>query len=363
MLCTLGNELRTLCPDARRVLVVLDSGATAHDPTEHLTRTGWNVSREIIDAAESRKTLATFEALVRRLAQERFERTDVVVSVGGGMVGDVAGFAAACYRRGIPIVQCPTTLLSMVDASVGGKTGVNLDFGTVGLLKNLVGAFHQPRAVVADLDTLHTLPDRDFAAGLGECIKHALICRSVARPDDDLLEWTRGCLAKARARDADTLEELVARNISLKSGVVTEDEREEAPDEAGGRALLNLGHTFGHVFETLTNLEEADHRPIELLHGEAVGLGLIAAAHAATKLFPASASVGEIVEEMLTTAGLPTRVGGLPSDEVLLERLAHDKKVRKGVVRVILPTSPGEAKVVHDPPTGVLKAGFAAVRV
>ncbi|CAG0954918.1 3-dehydroquinate synthase [Phycisphaerales bacterium] len=318
-----------------------------------------------VRAAEGEKSWAVTEAILKALANARFERDDPVIALGGGVIGDLAGFAAAIYRRGVPVIQCPTTLLAMVDASVGGKTGVNFTVGPPGgelLAKNLVGAFHQPRLVVIDTSTLRSLSPRHLSAGLAECIKHAMICGSVPGPDPGLTDWTRANVGPARSLDQGVLGELIARNVALKARVVERDEREEAADEAGGRAFLNLGHTFAHAVETLGGLGLPDGRPLDLLHGEAVALGLVSAARTARVLGLCDLEVEERVRQMLEAAGLPSAVVGLPEARALLTRMSHDKKARGGVRRLVLPVGVGRVRIVADPPEGAVEAGWDAVR-
>jgi 3-dehydroquinate synthetase len=291
------------------------------------------------------------------------------------VVGDLAGFAAASYRRGVPVIQCPTTLLAMVDASVGGKTGVNLDLGTAeapDLKKNAVGAFHQPSLVLVDTDSLGSLAPRHLRAGLAECIKHGLIAADAGDPG--LLEWTGANLERLLGLDQGLVTELVTRNVAVKARIVVGDEREEA--SSGGRALLNLGHTFGHAIETLARLSfegpgrvyregtgpGGDRRATLLLHGEAVGLGLVAAATCSAKLGLCPMGLVEQVRDLLTRAGLPTTVVGLPSDEAIITLMGHDKKAMGGVMRLVLPVGGGRAKVVANPALGAVVAGLAAIR-
>ena len=249
----------------------------------------------------------------------------------------------------------------MVDASVGGKTGVNLDLGQQGgLKKNMVGAFWQPAAVIADVHALRSLPPREFRSGLAECIKHAIPGQRHIQ-DPYLLDWTRTSLPRIASLEPDTLAELVLRNVTAKAWIVASDEREGAEDRDGGRALLNLGHTFAHAIETLPGLSfQGLGSP--LLHGEAVGLGLIAAATAAHTLRLAPPTFPAFVQTLISDAGLPTAVQGLPEDDELMTRLAHDKKSRGGVLRLVLPTGDGHAKVVADPPKEAITAGFKAIR-
>jgi 3-dehydroquinate synthase len=361
ILAQLGEvTCRALNDRAQRAFLVTDSGVsqgTADQAAQSLSDRNLHVTRVSVTPTERAKSLATLQSLLEALARSKHERTDPVIALGGGIIGDVAGFAAATYRRGVPVVQCPTTLLAMVDASVGGKTGINLDLGQEGLQKNMVGAFWQPGAVVADVDALRSLPARELRAGLAECLKHALIGRDLQDPD--LLEWTQANLPKILALDAQTLAELVSRNVCAKAHIVRDDEREEDPK--GGRMLLNLGHTFAHAIETLPGLSfENTQGP--LLHGEAVALGLVAAATTSTSVGLAPEGLPGQVQAMVATAGLPTKVRGLPPDQDLLARMSHDKKTRAGALRLILPIGDGRACVESNVTPEAIKAGLSAIR-
>lgn len=320
-------------------------------------RVGYEVHTVRITPSERGKSLGTLGEILGAIASARLERRDPVLAIGGGVVGDLAGFAASAYRRGVPVIQIPTTLLSMVDASVGGKTGVNLTLPTGELLKNMAGAFHQPGAVLADLDGLKSLPAREFRAGLAECVKHGMIGADWGDPD--LFAWMTGATGAILARDPGALVECVARNVAVKARVVGRDERELHDD--GGRALLNLGHTFAHAIETLDHLAPDGETP-PLLHGEAVGLGLVAASAGAASLGLCPAGIPDAVRGAVGACGLPTRVAGLPETGVLRARMLHDKKTAGGRLRLILPTELGRARVVTDPPMRAVEAGWDAIR-
>jgi 3-dehydroquinate synthase len=255
-LTRLGEVVRALAPAARAALFVDPAVRATHAPLARasLERAGYAVVEHALPGGEARKDLDAVRALYDVLLEHRLERRSPVIARGGGVTGDTVGFAAATYLRGVPFVQCPTTLLAMVDSSVGGKVGVNVPQG-----KNLIGAFHQPVAVIADTLALRTLPARELRCGLAECIKHAVI------RDASLFAWTRANMSALLALDADALTELVARNVAIKAAVVTEDEK-----ETGVRAHLNFGHTFGHAIEASVGYGA-------ILHGEAVGLGMLAA--------------------------------------------------------------------------------------
>ncbi|MBL8764350.1 MAG: 3-dehydroquinate synthase [Phycisphaerae bacterium] len=356
-----GAILRSRFPRARRAVLVVDAGlpgATADRARTSLAAHGFTVGEAPCTADEAHKSLRTVESLLDCFMRHRLERAEPVIALGGGVVGDVAGFAAAIYRRGVPVLQCPTTLLAMVDSSVGGKTGVNLADAD-GLRKNMAGAFHPPLAVLADVALLDSLPMRQFRSGLAECVKHGVIGGPWGEPA--LLAWLRVHAASILAREPGTLAELVERNVRLKAAVVGSDEREEA--DQGGRALLNLGHTFGHAIETLSGARP--HRTGEsppLLHGEAVAIGLIAACMTSIAVGCAPPELLDSVRSLLTDFGLPTQAEGLPSDDVLLERMRGDKKVLGGRLRLVLPSGPSTCRIVPDPPEAAVRAGLAAMR-
>jgi 3-dehydroquinate synthase len=363
----LAEAIRAAAPGAARAALFVDEGirqgsliAALH---MSLTRAGLTVLHDesmVLSPSESMKSLATVERLTAALSAYKLDRSDVAVVLGGGVLGDLVGFAASAYRRGIRWINLPSTLLAMVDASVGGKTGANL-LVNGSLKKNMVGAFWQPAFVVADVDSLHTLDDRHFRAGLAECIKHGML--SAGWGDPDLGAWTAASLPAILKRDTGTLIELIARNVTVKAAVVGHDEREEAPDAERGRALLNLGHTFGHVIETLPHLSPDDNPAnAPLHHGEAVALGLIAASAAAELLGIAPSGTLDRTFATLSAAGLPTAIAGLPPTPDLIALMQHDKKVARGQLRLVLPTQPGHCRVVSDPSPGAVEAGWQAIR-
>lgn len=350
----------------RRAFLVYDRDL----PHEHvaeasrsLAHNGYSVSSTFAVATEAEKSIDAAHGILQDIALTKHERRDIVVALGGGIVGDLAGFVAATYRRGVPVVQIPTTLLSMVDASVGGKTGVNLATER-GLLKNFVGAFHQPSLVIADVRTLSTLPDRHLRAGLAECIKHGLIGATCG--DADLLAWTITNMPRFLARESDALIDLVARNVALKARVVQDDPREEKPssDATGlSRMLLNLGHTFAHAIETLPGVASAD-APTDtpLLHGEAVALGLLAACAAGEAMHITTPETTRLARESVHAAGLPTRTVGLPPSAEVVKRMLDDKKTSGGMLRLVLPTTPGHATIRTGVPVEAAIAGSDAIR-
>ncbi len=273
---------------------------------------------------EVHKTLANVSRMLDVLIANRFARDACVVALGGGVVGDMAGFAAACYQRGIAFVQVPTTLLAQVDSSVGGKTGVNHAGG-----KNLIGAFHQPAAVFTDTDTLNTLPDRELRAGLAEVIKYGLIV------DQKFFDWLEAHAADLLAREPQALAHAIRRSCEIKAEIVGRDEREQ-----GDRALLNLGHTFGHAIESATNYTT-------WLHGEAVGAGMLLAADMSKRLGWVTAEDVERVEAILRRFGLPVDVRTLPAS-TLAEKMKIDKKVAAGRIRLVLLKAIGKSVVTGD---------------
>ncbi|HET6586660.1 MAG TPA: 3-dehydroquinate synthase [Oleiagrimonas sp.] len=279
----------------------------------------------ILPDGEDYKTLHTIEHIFDALSDLGATRDACIFALGGGVVGDLAGFAAACWMRGIDFVQMPTTLLAMVDSSVGGKTGANLPAG-----KNLIGAFHQPRAVIADTGTLTTLPDREYQAGLAEAIKHSALGDAVFF---ERLESMREALL---TREHVALGELIAHSCRFKAGVVARDETEH-----GERALLNFGHTFGHALEV-----EAGYGA--LLHGEAVAIGMVLAARLSARLGMADAADGERLRHLLDACGLPTALPSGCDADALIARMRLDKKNRADHLRLILWRGIGQAEIVDD---------------
>lgn len=310
---------------------------------------------------EPTKSLCSLERMLLDLARAGLERGDLVVVIGGGILGDVAGLAAGLHRRGVGVVPCPTTLLSMVDASVGGKTGVNLAVGGEGppaFLKNAVGMFHQPVLVVADVDALASLPAREFRGGLAECIKHAVIAAGGGGPDLDTLA---GLLPLTPKADTGTLASLVVQNVGLKARVVAGDERELARGLAPGRRALNLGHTFAHAIEGCAGaFVEVEGQPARPNHGEAVGLGLIAAASLGEAVGLTPSGQADTLARVVARAGLPTRLAGAPAVGSLLSAMRQDKKSSGGVLRLVVPTG-GGVSMLDDPGDGVLSAAWERI--
>ncbi len=350
--------------NAKRAHVIADANLPSEIVAQvqgSLASAKFAVSCSRQSASESDKSLQSLEVLLAAIATARLDRFDPVIALGGGIVGDLGGLAAATYRRGVPVIQVPTTLLSMVDASVGGKTAANLSVPGIGLLKNFVGAFWQPRAVLVDANTLTTLPSRDFHAGLAECVKHALISADFLDPS--LLGWMIVHADEILARHAGRLRELLDRNISIKAKVVAADPHELAPDSAGGRALLNLGHTFAHSIETIPTLSPTTSlADAPLRHGEAVSLGLVAACHTAASLGLLPTEQVKAVVKLLKTFHLPVKVDGLPPNSELLLRMRHDKKVIDGHVRLVVPVAGCHARVMRDVPADAISSGWDSIR-
>ncbi len=329
-LSQLGQWVHQVAPHDRAAVLadsaVFDSYGSA--AKQSLGKHYRHVTVQPLTSGEDHKNLDAVERLYSVLIDAKLERGSPVVALGGGVVGDTVGFAAATYLRGVPFIQCPTTLLAMVDASVGGKVGVNLPQG-----KNLVGSFYQPRLVVVDTDTLGTLPERELRCGLAECVKHAVI------RDADLFTWIETHAADVLSLERDALVELVERNVRIKAAVVIADEK-----ETGERAHLNFGHTFAHAIEAVVGYGVAQGYH----HGEAVSLGMVAAAWLAVQTGRCSSEVPEKVTRLLDQIGLPTRVKGLPPTAGLMEAMQLDKKVSGGRLRLVLPTKLGEVSVVDD---------------
>ena len=335
----LGEAVRAVAP-APTCGLVSDSNVGplyAAQAAASLTAAGYRVIQHTLPAGEEHKTLANVSAVLDTLLNAKIERATPIVALGGGVVGDLTGYAAASLVRGVPFVQVPTTLLSAVDASVGGKVGVDHPTG-----KNLIGAFHQPRLVLTDIATFKSLPPREVRCGLAECIKHGVI------RDADLFEFIRMNATRLLACEESAMAELVARNVAIKAAVVGED-----PFERGVRALLNFGHTFGHAIETVTDYAA-------VAHGEAVALGMIAAGRMATALgrFPA-ADLDRLIS-LIKLVGLPTARPGLDLDRTFAGMFS-DKKVRGGKLRFILPSRIGHAEIVENVPEAPVREALASL--
>ena len=301
-----------------------------------LRERGLRVTEIVLPDGEAHKDWPTLNLIFDGLLGERCDRSTTLIALGGGVVGDMVGFAAASYQRGVPFIQVPTTLLSQVDSSVGGKTAINHPLG-----KNMIGAFYQPRLVLADIATLNTLPDRELKAGLAEVIKYGLI------RDLPFLEWIEANLERLLARDADALAEAVERSCRNKAEVVAADETEQ-----GERATLNLGHTFGHAIETGLGYGE-------WLHGEAVAAGAVMAAELSHRLGWITEADVARVRRIHERAGLPVKGAPLGADRYL-ELMAHDKKVSDGTLRLVLLKAIGKAVISAEASTAEIRATIEA---
>jgi len=319
-------------PRGRLLAVTNATVAPLYLPLVRSALAGRALDACVLPDGERYKTAATLGVIYDALAGARVNRDGAILALGGGVVGDLAGFAAATWQRGIAYAQLPTTLLAQVDSSVGGKTGINHAAG-----KNLIGAFHQPCAVLADLGTLATLPERELKSGLAEVIKYGLI------RDRAFLEWLERELPRLLARDPGALAEAVARSCAIKAAIVALDER-----EAGPRALLNLGHTFGHAIEAAAGYGE-------WLHGEAVAAGMVLAAETSARLGWLEPAAVARVRELLVRAGLPVAAPRIGVERAL-ELMALDKKVEDGRVRLVLLRGLGHAVLSADYDPAALRA-------
>jgi 3-dehydroquinate synthase len=293
----------------------------------------------VLPDGEQYKSLEVLNRIFDALLSARCDRRTTIIALGGGVIGDMAGFAAASYQRGVPFIQVPTTLLAQVDSSVGGKTGVNHPLG-----KNMIGAFYQPRAVIIDTDTLNTLSDRELSSGLAEVIKYGLI------RDPEFFSWLEVNLDKLLARDPEALAYAIHRSCRNKAEVVAADER-----ESGVRATLNLGHSFGHAIETGMGYGN-------WLHGEAIAAGMMMASDLSRRLKWLSAADVARIEKLIRRARLPVRAPGTLSAARFLELMAVDKKVLDGRLRLVLLKRLGEAVVTDDYSRAELEGTLASMR-
>ena len=327
-----GELVAGIAPGAACAIITDENVARLHLPTveQSLKGAGLATTTIIVPPGEASKSLSVFGRVCDDVLAARIERRDLIVALGGGVVGDLAGFVAASVRRGSRFVQIPTTLLSQVDSSVGGKTGINSRHG-----KNLIGAFHQPSLVLADVDTLRTLPLREFRAGYAEIVKYGLI------GDARFFDWLE---ADADAVFHSQAEQICAVAVSCetKATIVARDETEQ-----GERALLNLGHTFGHAFESLTDYDSA-----RLVHGEGVAIGMVCAARFSARRGLCAAAVAERVERHLKAVGLPTKIRDIPDwrddAQTILDAMYQDKKVERGALTFVLLRGIGEAFIAKS---------------
>ena len=320
---------------ARRCTIISDRNVTPRygkAAQEALAKAGFDAGLITIPAGETAKSLKVLESCYNQLAAQRLERKSFIVALGGGVVGDLAGFVAATYLRGVPFVQVPTTLLAQVDSSVGGKVGMNLKAG-----KNLVGAFHQPRLVLCDLSTLGSLPMREYRSGLAEVIKYGIIY------DARLFALLERELPKLLRRDPRTLAAVVARCCEIKADVVRQDET-----ESGLRAILNFGHTIGHALEAISHYGK-------YLHGEAITIGQVVAAKLSAQVLGLLGSEVERIDRLFQRAGLPTQLNLSAADKrKVLLAMQLDKKVSAGQIKFVLARRIGAVEFDHEVPAGLL---------
>jgi len=338
-IATLGVRAAALRPGAKAAIVTDDTVADLHLAAVEAAFAAGEVStnRIIVEAGEATKSFAGFEHVCEALIDVKAERGDVVVALGGGVVGDLAGFAAATVRRGLDYIQVPTTLLAQVDSSVGGKTAINSRHG-----KNLIGAFYQPILVAADTSVLDTLPPRQFRAGYAEIVKYALL------GDAGFFAWLEANVKEVFAGGA-AREHAIATSCRMKASIVARDER-----ESGDRALLNLGHTFAHALEAAAGFSD------RLLHGEAVAIGMALAAEFSVRIGALAHEHAARATRHLAGAGLPVRLadvtGGVPDADRLMELMSQDKKVRRGKLTLVLLRDIGAAYISRDVDPAPLRA-------
>ncbi|BAU62975.1 3-dehydroquinate synthase [Stanieria sp. NIES-3757] len=342
-LSELGNQMKKLNV-GKKVLVVSNPeifNVYGDTCLQSLETAGFEVEHHLIPAGETYKTLQSIEQVYDTAFKHHLERSSTLVALGGGVIGDMTGFAAATWLRGVNFIQVPTTLLAMVDASVGGKTGVNHPQG-----KNLIGAFYQPKLVLIDPDVLKTLPEREFRAGMAEVIKYGIIW------DADLFSK----LEQAEQIDSfagissELLETILVRSTQAKADVVSQDEK-----EAGLRAILNYGHTIGHAVESLTNYEQ-------FVHGEAVAIGMVAAGKIATQMGLWTEEEATRQDRLIKKTGLPTTIPAELDLDDILATLQSDKKVKAGKVRFILPTQIGKVEISDRVTAEIIHQAILAIK-
>jgi 3-dehydroquinate synthase len=335
MAADIAGQVALDLSEGRKVAVITDENVHAGQ-AGFLEAAFGNLPVLVLPAGESTKAFANLERCCDFLAEAGLDRSGRVFAVGGGVIGDLAGFAAASFFRGIGFYQVPTTVLAMVDSSVGGKTGINLTCG-----KNLVGAFHQPLAVYSDLDTLKTLPAREFNAGMAEVIKHGMLAD--ARLFADLENGER------LTAGSESLPDIIKRNCAIKAGVVSADEKEQA--SSGGRALLNLGHTFGHAIEAVAGYGT-------YLHGEAISMGLVLAARLSVKLGKVDAETVQRTIALVKKYDLPVKLAEPLSVDALISVSKKDKKARAGKMRYVALEKLGNAVTVEGIPEDTIRETF-----
>jgi len=332
----LFNNPALLCLSAKQKVLIITNHTVAPLYADKLTAMldslGCQSAVLELPDGEQYKTLDTFNTIMSYLLEHNYSRDVVIVALGGGVIGDLVGFASACYQRGVDFIQVPTTLLSQVDSSVGGKTAVNHPLG-----KNMIGAFYQPKAVLIDTQCLSTLPEREFAAGMAEVIKYGIIY------DQDFFVWLEQNMSALYALDEEALTYAIARCCQIKAEVVAQDEK-----EAGIRALLNLGHTFGHAIE-------AELGYGNWLHGEAVAAGTVMAAKTAQLQGLISEQELERIKTILLQAKLPIHTPDSMSFDDFIKHMMRDKKVLAGELRLVLPTGIGTSEVVKGVPQAIIQ--------
>jgi len=333
-----GNLLREKV-QGRQVFVVSNQAVADHYLDRVLRQfEGIHTDVHLMPDGEQFKTLQTLEAIIGDLLARGHNRSTTIVALGGGVVGDTAGYAAATYQRGVPFIQVPTTLLSQVDSSVGGKTAVNHALG-----KNMIGAFYQPKGVYVDTDTLKTLPDRELSAGLAEVIKHGVLA------DSDYFDVVEKDISQLRQKDKSALIRAIKGSCEIKAAVVAEDER-----ESGKRALLNFGHTFAHAIETGMGYGQ-------WLHGEAVGVGMVMAADLSVRLGRCSLDDAQRIKMLVDKAGLPTAGPAEVSTDAMFSFMAKDKKATdEGLRFVLIDGGIGRTEIVQDVPVSLLRETLEA---
>ncbi len=285
---------------------------------------GVNTHTAVVPSGEASKSFKEAEKLYTKALKAGLDRKSLIIALGGGVIGDLAGFVASTYMRGVPFIQVPTSLLAQVDSSIGGKVAINHPQA-----KNIIGSFYQPECVLMNIRTLATLPDREMSTGMAELIKHGII------RDDNLLKWLEENMNKMMERDIQSLTEGIARSCEIKAEVVSQDEKEQ-----GLRAILNFGHTIGHAIESISGYGV-------LSHGEAVSIGMVAEAYIAKLRGLIEADYVDRMKKILISAGLPVTVPDLDTDQ-LIELMRHDKKNTQGNIVFVLPTAPGQVEVFRD---------------
>jgi 3-dehydroquinate synthase len=342
ILDSVGERVKEACPQAQRCVVITNPTVGAlylERLVDSLKASGITAVTIEVPDGEKYKNLTEISSVYDRLLTKRLERSSPVVALGGGVIGDMAGFVAATYLRGVPFIQIPTTLLAQVDSSVGGKTGVNHALG-----KNLIGAFYQPRGVFIDPQLLSTLEGRELKAGLAEVVKYGVI------RDEPFLSFLEANVDALLALDSDAVAYVIERSCNIKAEVVANDEL-----EAGLRAILNFGHTFGHAIEAITNYKE-------FRHGEGVAIGMVMAADLAAALGMADETLARRIEKLLIAFGLPVRMPETISMDVLISALSLDKKVKDGAIRFILPEQAGKV-VLKEVSEVELRANIKTLQV